>query len=166
MASFDKAIPTILKHEGGYVNDLLDPGGETNWGISKRTFPELDIKNLTREQAIDIYRERYWLHHIYDAIEDQSLATKVFDLAVNMGHRAAHRLLQKTLRKFKAHHGLDIKIDGILGSRTLYAANWPDEREELLAELRIQAAVYYVNLIVRKPGLVRFAYNWMRRAQS
>ncbi|KKL48233.1 hypothetical protein LCGC14_2327530, partial [marine sediment metagenome] len=109
MASFDKAIPTILKHEGGYVHDPLDPGGETNFGISKRAFPELDIKNLTSGQAVDIYRERYWLHHIYDGIVNQDIATKVFDLAVNMGHRAAHRLLQKALRKFKVHHLLDIK---------------------------------------------------------
>ena len=171
MASFDKAIPTILKHEGGYVNDLLDPGGETNFGISKRSFPDVDIKNLSEDQAIDIYRERYWLHHIYDAIVDQDTATKVFDLAVNMGHRAAHRLLQKSLRKFRhvafknAYNMPNLKIDGIFGPKTLEAVN-AAEPSSVLAELRIQAAVYYVNLMVKKPGLVRFAYNWMRRAQS
>ncbi|KKK94826.1 hypothetical protein LCGC14_2678910 [marine sediment metagenome] len=165
MSSFDKAIPTILRHEGGYVHDKLDPGGETNWGISKRAFPELDIKNLTEEQAIDIYRERYWLHHIYDVIVDQETATKVFDLAVNMGHRNAHRLLQKSLRKFKNLHGTDIKVDGIFGPVTLRTTNMLPTIP-LLEELRIQAAVYYANLMVRKPGLVRFAYNWMRRAQS
>ncbi|KKL99947.1 hypothetical protein LCGC14_1809290 [marine sediment metagenome] len=166
MASFDKAIPTILKHEGGYVNDPLDPGGETNFGISKRTFPDVDIKTLREDQAISIYRELYWLPGIYDAIVDQDTATKVFDLAVNMGHRAAHRLLQKALRKFKVHHLLDIKIDGVFGPKTLQAINEGGEPEEILDELRIQAAVYYANLMVKKPGLVRFAYNWMRRAQS
>ena len=165
MASFDKAIPTILKHEGGYVHDPLDPGGITNFGISKRQYPGLDIRNLTVERATKIYQADYWLP-IYNAITDQETATKVFDLAVNMGHRAAHRLLQKALRKFKAHHGLDIVIDGVFGSKTLHAINEGGEPEEILAELRVQAAVYYVNLMVKKPGLVRFAYNWMRRAQS
>ena len=163
MASFDKAIPTILRHEGGLVDDPLDPGGITNFGISKRTFPDVDIKTLREDQAIAIYRECYWLGGIYDAIVNQNTATKVFDLAVNMGHKAAHRLLQKALRKFGSVHGLNIKIDGIFGLMTLQAVNsvspwW------LLEELRVQAAVYYVNLMVKKPGLVRFAYNWMKRA--
>ncbi|KKK60142.1 hypothetical protein LCGC14_3027340, partial [marine sediment metagenome] len=52
MASFEKAIPIVLKHEGGYVHDKLDPGGETNFGISKRAYPMVDIKNLTQEQAV------------------------------------------------------------------------------------------------------------------
>jgi lysozyme family protein len=88
-----------------------------------------------------------------------------------MGHRAAHRLLQKSLRKFRRvlQGGIpiyeQIKIDGIFGPITLAATNRADPLI-LLDELRIQAAVYYVNLILRKPGLVRFAYNWMRRAQS
>jgi len=164
MASFDKAIPTILKHEGGYVNDPKDPGGETNFGISKRQYPHLDIKALTEDGVVIIYHRDYWLP-IYDALYNQALATKVFDLAVNMGHKAAHRLLQKSLRKFKSDLEERIKIDGILGPKTLRATNIVAQTL-LLRELRIQAAVYYVNLIVRKPGLVRFAYNWMRRAQS
>ena len=165
MSSFEKAIPTILKHEGGLVDDPKDPGGITNFGISKRSFPELDILHMSMGQAVGIYREQYWLHGIYDAIVDQDTATKVFDLAVNMGHRAAHRLLQKALRKFKNLHGTDIKVDGVFGPVTLRTTNMLPS-SSLLEELRIQAAVYYVSLMVKKPGLVRFAYNWMRRAQS
>ncbi|WP_425526518.1 glycosyl hydrolase 108 family protein [Xanthomonas oryzae] len=50
----------MLSHEGGYVNDPRDPGGETQWGISKRAYPELNIRALTRDQAIEIYRRDYW----------------------------------------------------------------------------------------------------------
>src|SRR4051812_29003946 len=95
MSSFDQAIPTILKHEGGYVNDTKDPGGETNWGISKRSYPQLDIKNLSREQAIYFYRRDWWNKYNYGAIHDQQVATKVFDIAVNMGASQAHKLLQR-----------------------------------------------------------------------
>lgn len=50
----------VLDHEGGYSNDPTDPGGETKYGISKRAHPNLDIKNLTPEQALDIYLKEYW----------------------------------------------------------------------------------------------------------
>lgn len=51
----------VLKHEGGYVNDPKDPGGETNFGIAKRYHPHVDIKNLTEREAADIYLREYWL---------------------------------------------------------------------------------------------------------
>ena len=58
--SFDEIIEVVLHHEGGYVNDPKDPGGETNYGISKRAYPDVDIKNLTEDGAKDIYRRDYW----------------------------------------------------------------------------------------------------------
>lgn len=57
---FEEAVEFVLAYEGGYVNDPNDPGGETNFGISKRAYPNVDIKNLTREDVIDIYRRDYW----------------------------------------------------------------------------------------------------------
>ena len=59
-SSFDLAIPIVLENEGGYVNDPADPGGETKYGISKRSYPALDIKNLTVEQATAIYLRDFW----------------------------------------------------------------------------------------------------------
>jgi len=58
---FNRVIDFVLGQEGGYVNDPNDPGGETKWGISKRWNPDLDIANLTRDDAIKVYWERYWL---------------------------------------------------------------------------------------------------------
>ena len=52
---FNEAIEIVLKHEGGYVNDIDDPGGETMMGISKKAYPNLDIKNLTKEDVKNIY---------------------------------------------------------------------------------------------------------------
>lgn len=54
------AVGITLNFEGGYTNDSLDPGGETNFGITRRSYPDIDIKNLTREQASAIYKRDYW----------------------------------------------------------------------------------------------------------
>ena len=82
--SFDDFIPVLLELEGGYVNHPDDPGGETKFGISKRAYPTLDIKNLRRSEAIDIYRRDYWTR-VESATRDPKLRIMVFDAAVNHG---------------------------------------------------------------------------------
>ena len=81
---FERAFEIVVGLEGGYVNDPRDPGGETNWGISKRSYPALDIPSLTREQAKSIYKSDYW-----DKIDGDSRpwgpALVMFDCAVNQG---------------------------------------------------------------------------------
>jgi len=91
MISFDEAFTRLLGHEGGYVNDPSDPGGETKWGISKRSYPQLDIKNLTRDQAAVIYYKDFWepLLNAHSAVKFQA-----FDFAVNSGISTALRKLQ------------------------------------------------------------------------
>ena len=54
LTKFDDIIEIVLEHEGGYVNDPKDPGGETNFGVAKRSHPDVDIKNLTKEVAKEI----------------------------------------------------------------------------------------------------------------
>jgi lysozyme family protein len=93
--NFPKAVDFILAHEGTYSNDLGDPGGETHWGISKRAYPNLDIKNLTRDQAIEIYRKDYWQKCGCDAMP-WPMDLIVFDSAVNCGPiRALYWLRQQ-----------------------------------------------------------------------
>ncbi len=91
MITFDKAFDRLMGHEGGYSNDPRDPGGETNWGISKRSYPHVDIKGLTREGAKAIYENDFWV-----SLGDMSPAVKyqVFDFAVNSGVQTATRKLQ------------------------------------------------------------------------
>lgn len=79
--SFETALTFTLQWEGGYVNDPDDPGGETNFGIAKRSHPHEDIKNLTRERAAEIYKEGYWFEGLAEP-----LASAAFDTAVNVGH--------------------------------------------------------------------------------
>lgn len=80
---FLKCIDIVLRNEGGYVNHSSDPGGETNMGIAKKFYPNIDIKNLTKEQAIDIYYTDYWLPSKVDKLTSDDLILQVFDHGVN-----------------------------------------------------------------------------------
>lgn len=95
MSTFDTAIERVLGHEAGYVNDPADPGGETKWGISKRSYPHVDIANLTREEAKEIYRRDFW-----DPLADAHPAVRyqLLDFAVNSGIQTAIRKLQQAVR--------------------------------------------------------------------
>lgn len=92
MTRFDEVFKIVLGEEGGYVNDPTDPGGETKYGISKNSYPHLDIANLTLNQAKQIYKINYW-----DAIQGDDLPEPLdhiaFDTAVNQGVGAARKLL-------------------------------------------------------------------------
>ena len=86
--SWNKAIKFVLDHEGGLSENKNDPGGTTNWGISQRAYPSLDIKNLTIEQAKEIYKKDYW-----DKLNCDTIPSPMdiihFDTAVNMGIKRA-----------------------------------------------------------------------------
>ena len=92
--NFDQAFDRLISNEGGYVNNPADPGGETQWGISKRTYPDLDIKSLTRDDAKAIYLRDFWQRGQMDQY-DPAIAFQVFDAAVNHGIETALRLLQR-----------------------------------------------------------------------
>lgn len=109
---FDRAFGIVVGHEGGYVNDPQDPGGETNYGISKRAHPDVDIANLTLDGAKAIYRGDYWAQ-CRCAELPWPLNLYVFDAAVNQGVTVAIKLLQKAV---------DVAQDGIIGKRTVRAA--------------------------------------------
>lgn len=90
---FNQAFDKLIAHEGGYVNDPADPGGETRYGISKRSYPDIDIKKLTLDMARQIYLRDFWLRGGMDKF-DGNLAFQVFDFAVNSGIETALRKLQ------------------------------------------------------------------------
>ncbi len=105
--TFDKAFDRLIGHEGGYVNDPDDPGGETKWGISKRAYPHLDISSLTREQAKTIYFRDFWTPLGGDA--HSAIRFQTFDFAVNSGIQTAIRKLQAVIGAVD---------DGIFGPRS------------------------------------------------
>lgn len=111
--NFDQAFERLIGHEGGYVNDPRDPGGETKFGISKRSYPAEDIKGLTLERAKAIYRRDFWGVAGCDAVPD-AMKFDLFDMAVNSGPVTAIKTLQRSA---------GVTPDGLLGPITLQALN-------------------------------------------
>lgn len=94
MDKFERATAFVLRHEGGYVNDPRDPGGETKYGISKRAYPMLNIKDLSIEDVKIIYRKDYWDKGGCGAL-DWPLCLVHFDSCVNLGVGRATALKAK-----------------------------------------------------------------------
>ena len=157
---FQQAVAIVLRHEGGYVHDPTDPGGETSFGISKRSYPDLDIAALTREQAIAIYRHDWWEPHRYGELP-AALACKTFDLAVNLGARTIARLLQQAC----AACGQVVAVDGAIGDDTIAAVKACDA-ETLLAALKRAAAAHYEAITVERPELRIYLEGWLARAKE
>ncbi len=109
--SFKQSLSIVLAFEGGYINDPHDPGGETNFGISKKEYPTLNIKSLTKDKVADIYKRDYWDKCRCDRLHP-GVALLVFDTAVNMGVHTAIIMLQQVS---------GANPDGIIGPRTIEA---------------------------------------------
>lgn len=179
MANFDYAIQQTLKHEGGYNDVKGDAGGATNYGISLRFLKSIaenrgwvdidgdgnidadDIKNLTQNQAKKIYYEEFWLKSKCHFIQNDEVAAKVFDMAVNMGITQAIKLLQQAVN----HMGADLNVDGKIGNVTITAIN-KLEGHVLAVLLRYECIMFYQNLVKSKPDYFKFLKGWMNRAVS
>lgn len=167
MSNFDLAIPVILKREGGFVDDPNDAGGATNFGLSSRwlrtvypTFNYMDVKNMTRQVAINTYKTFWWEKYGYSLLVDQGIATKTFDMAVNMGPGVSHRILQHAVNTLG---GLSLTLDGFMGPATCNAAN-ACHRAELLASLRVLALSHYHAIVDTRPQDAKFLTGWANRA--
>jgi lysozyme family protein len=122
VVTFDDAFTKLIGEEGGYVNNPADPGGETKYGISKRSYPEEDIANLTLARAKYLYARDFWGPAGCDAVPD-GIKFDLFDTAVNSGWKRAVMLLQSAVNEV---------VDGDLGPHTLQAVQSIDP-ERLIA---------------------------------
>ncbi len=156
MSKFDEIIEVVLEHEGGYVNDPKDPGGETNFGIAKRSHPDVDIKNLTKEGAKEIYKEVYWDKNKVESLPEE-LWHIYFDMCVNQGKSRAVKIIQRAVNG----KGGSLTVDGGLGPMTIAAIG--KSRVEL-DRVRAYRVKYYADLVTKKPDLERFYFGWFKRA--
>lgn len=158
---FSSIIPWVLAHEGGYVNDPQDPGGETNFGISKRSYPHEDIKALTIDRAAAIYYADWWERYKIHRLEDDRVAAKTLDTCVNVGPRTGIRLLQMAVKRC----GKMVDVDGYIGPETTGAAN-KCEPAALIVHLAELLAAYYLSKVQEKPEKKKYLKGWLKRAQD
>ncbi|HEX3408668.1 MAG TPA: glycosyl hydrolase 108 family protein [Candidatus Binataceae bacterium] len=153
----------VLVHEGGYSCNPSDPGGETHFGISKRSYPQLNISSLTREAAIAIYFRDWWRRYRYSDLPGP-IGAKLFDLAVNIGPEHAAHCLQRALRAC----GRQVSEDGLIGEQTRTAAPAANQ-VALMAALRSEAAGYYRTIAASEHGnrsKNAFLEGWLDRAYA
>lgn len=180
MANFTPIKDQIIPIEGGYVWNKNDPGGETKYGISKRSYPHLDIKNLTLDEANDIYKRDFWNVMKLDKVIDQTIAEKVFWFGVHSGPTTSIKCLQRSISKIL---NSSLQIDGILGNQTLSMLNnmiiddpgrapymysgTPIQTIKhlwLLDSLKLEQIAYYANIVNTKPSTREFLLGWINRS--
>jgi len=187
VADFDRAIPKILRHEGvalgpdgrpipgrtGYVNHPDDPGGETNYGITREEAlanghpgPMRDLPYLL---VLDIYRKKYWDDIRCGEIPDQEIAEELFDTGVNCGTTTVKRFLQRTLNvlNVKGTKYPDLVVDGAIGPKTVETlkralAIAPWYRLCILRALDSLQCVRYIELAEHREKFESFMPGWLR----
>lgn len=184
MADITIALKTVFYHEGLFVDDPRDPGGATKFGISLRFlqdysklsrqhFDRADIDNdgdVDRNDIIQLnfgaatffYKENFWDKLHLDDVLFQPLATKLFDLSINMGIKQAVVCLQRALL---AADGIELLQDGIFGPKTKSALN-SSNSFEVMAAFKSEAAGFYRALVLKNPKLAVYLNGWLRRSYS
>ena len=109
---FDQCFDKLISHEGSYANHASDPGGETNYGISKRAYPSLDIKAMTLADAKAIYKRDYWDRAQCDQLPSRQRPDRTIAMAVNSGIGQSIRFVQRAV---------GTADDGVMGAITLSA---------------------------------------------
>jgi lysozyme family protein len=153
---FARALPILLAHEGGFVDDPHDPGGATSLGVTGATLAcwrgrpvtAEDVRALTVEEAGAIYRARYWKAAACDRLP-AGVDLMVFDCSVNQGVDRARRFLQEAAR---------VLVDGHVGPVTLAAVAKVPARE-LVERIRALRLAHYKSL----GGFPRYGKGWTRR---
>ena len=158
LTTFDEIIDLTLEHEGGYVHDPKDLGGETNFGIAGRFYPDVDIKNLTQDDASEIYFNDYWVKARVSHIPN-NLQLIYFDMVVNMGRSRAVKILQEAV----SAKGWFTVVDGHIGPNTIAMAEKSGLEPDRLRSYRVK---YYANLVKRKSKMEKYWYGWYRRSQQ
>lgn len=167
-------VSSVITTEGAYTNDKADAGGETNWGITvfvARSFGYTgSMAAMTRDQAIVIYKARYWEQPGFDLLwaVDADLSFKLFDIGVNMGQDTGIKYLQRSLNALN-QQGTDyedLTVDGHMGNMTLTALKTfirnrgMEGRRVVRMMVTAQQSVRYVELAEGRPLNERFEFGW------
>lgn len=177
--NFDSSMLFVLRNEGGYANVKHDKGGATNYGISTRFLKLVnkdidgdghvtskDVKSLTKDRAINLYREHFWDHYKLEMIRDVHVSYKAFDMFVNMRGSSAAKILQRACNS----SGSDLSVDGILGRKSFYQINKHSRfticKAEFLSEIRSEQAKFYRAIVKSDKTQRKFLNGWINRAMK
>ena len=164
---FNSIIDKNLEHEGGYVNNKNDRGGETNWGITKPFMEDfkyalpggkaVPIKELTVDDAKKLYKA-LWDRYNLGYVRDKNVAYAIFDYMINTYHHTAAKRVQETLNT----KGAGLKVDGHLGEMSLKAIHNSDYKW-LIDELLKNRYYNYREQVNKRPDQHEFYAGWMNR---
>ncbi len=173
MANYEQALQWILSHEGGYVNDPDDPGGETYKGVARKMnskwdgwlvvdmlkrqsgFPaNLDKDTELQEAVKSFYQINYWDRIKGDHIQNQEVATSIFDFAVNAGVSTSSSLAQLVVGTTQ---------DGVIGNQSIAQINGFDP-EHFIASFTVAKIARYISIVKKRPTSKKYFYGWVCRA--
>jgi len=165
------ALDEMFPNEGGYVNDPDDPGGETKFGISKRSYPNEDIAGLTVDRAAEIYERDYWRPFL--GVVNPRIKIELFDTAVNAGVGSAVRIAQRACNVLRnGSRSVGLAVDGNLGPNTLAEINrWGSVDDGhgpgsgLYRTMTLFQGTHYLNLAENR-GMAKFFRGWTKRLQD
>ena len=164
MDRFEKIFDYLLKVEGGYTDDKHDKGGKTKYGITEEDARDFgykgDMQDLTKDFTKNIYMKKYYLGNKLDKVVNDKVALSVCDFIVNGGAWGAKKA-QAALNEL----GFDLRVDGILGEKSLAALNEVDENKFLEKYHDLQRRYYRV-LAANKPSQKKFLTGWLNRVDK
>lgn len=187
MANFLEAYQITCAHEGGYVNDPDDVGGETYKGISRKynpswrgwlvidqlktepNFPQTAYDSVPLNAMVgDFYKANYWDVNLLDQFDSQNLGNEMFDTGVNMGISRAAKFLQQSLNYLNKNGSLyaDITEDGKIGKNTLAAldACMSYQGDSYIYKiLNLLQGNHYLDYMSDSPTQEKYAYGWLKR---
>lgn len=188
MANFTEAYQITSAHEGGYVNDPVDRGGETYRGISRvhhpgwdgwgridalkaqAGFPGLLADDSDLQASVkNFYKQKYWDKFLGDDISSQDIAMELYDTGVNMGVRRSVRFLQNGLNLLNRNQKnyQDLVVDGWLGLRSLEVLSkylyLDGNANALLKLMNIQQGARYVGIMEHDSTQEKYARGWLKR---
>jgi len=180
MARLGPAFDFAMALEGGgRVHTVSgDPGGTTKWGISQRANPDLDIASLTRSEAIEVYRERYWNPRLLGQLSAQEMADEIFEFTINAdsaysSRGRAVRVAQQRANEVLAALGISTRliVDGQMGPQTISALNRIAEAGPVAVMawdgtgcFNVRQLSYYRRL--RRDLVEKFLLGWTRRVEA
>jgi lysozyme family protein len=166
---FNRCVKVVLRNEGGHGNNPADPGGETNFGIADAADGKKDglididrdgtgdvkVKDLTVDQAKEIYYKKYWIPMKLDGLKDENLVLHVFDMGVNAGPGRSIKILQGII---------GATVDGDCGPQTCRKANL--FKGDLVNEFKQERKKFYFACVHRDNEKQVFLAGWLNRIDN